>query len=157
MKQEIERKFLVINDTWKTPDIAGIAYKQAYLSNNPDRVVRIRVAGDKGFITIKGKPAPESISRPEYEYEIPLKDAEYMYENLCEPGKIEKVRYLYEFKGHTWEIDEFHGENEGLIVAEIELETENESFEKPDWAGEDVSLDFKYSNGNLSKKPYKSW
>lgn len=156
MKQEIERKFLLTNDTWRN-GLTGTAYKQAYLSNNPDRVVRIRIAGDKGFITIKGKPAPKSISRPEYEYEIPLEDAEYLYANLCEPGKIEKTRYLYEFKGHTWEIDEFHGENEGLVVAEIELELENESFEKPDWVGEDVSLDFKYSNGNLSKKPYKSW
>lgn len=156
MKQEIERKFLVIDDSWKN-EIIGTAYKQGYLSSNPDRIVRIRVAGDKAFITIKGKPAPESISRAEYEYEIPLEDAEYMYENLCEAEKIEKTRYLYEFKGHMWEIDEFHGENEGLVIAEIELTSEGESFEKPGWLGEDISLDYKYTNNNLAKKSYKSW
>lgn len=156
MKQEIERKFLVTNDSWRS-GLIGKAYKQAYLSNNPERTVRVRIAGSQGFLTIKGKPAPGSIARSEYEYEIPVEDAEYLYANLCEPGKIEKTRYLYEFKGHTWEIDEFHGENQGLIVAEIELTSEDELFEKPKWVGEDVSLDFKYSNGNLSKKPYTSW
>ena len=80
-----------------------------------------------------------------------------MYENLCEPEKIEKTRYLYEFKGHIWEIDEFHGENEGLIVAEIELKSEDETFEKPDWLGKDISFDYKYTNNNLAKKPYTSW
>lgn len=154
--QEIERKFLLVDNSWKN-GLTGTPYKQAYLSSNPDRIVRIRVAGDKAFITIKGKPAPESISRPEYEYEIPLEDAEYMYENLCEPERIEKTRYLYEFKGHIWEIDEFHGENEGLIVAEIELKSEDETFEKPDWLGKDISFDYKYTNNNLAKKPYTSW
>lgn len=156
MKQEIERKFLVINDNWKK-DTNGTHYYQGYITTDETKSVRVRIAGDQAFITIKGKSAPNSISRPEYEYEIPKTDAEFLLENFCLPGKINKIRYKKQVGNHVWEIDEFLEENEGLIIAEIELDSEEEDFEKPEWVGKEVSYDKKYTNGALSRNPYKNW
>lgn len=156
MKQEIERKFLIINDSWRK-DTTGTHYYQGYITTDETKSVRIRIAGEKGFITIKGKSDKDSISRPEFEYEIPKKEAEFLLENFCLPGKIRKIRYEKKIGDHIWEIDEFLEENEGLIVAEIELDSEDEYFEKPEWIGEEVSYDKKYTNGALSRNPYKNW
>lgn len=153
MAYEIERKFLVKNQTWQA-DATKKYYKQGYLARE-GTVVRVRIAGEKAFLTIKGKS--NGISRVEYEYEIPLSDAHELLDNLCEKPLIEKYRYMIDYQGFTWEIDEFLGENEGLIVAEIELESENQNFPMPDWLGEEVSQDGRYYNANLVKNPYKNW
>ena len=154
MGREIERKFLVKFDTYKGSS-NGILYKQGYLCSEVERVVRVRLIGCKAYITIKGKNV--GAARDEYEYEIPYKDAEEIIEKLCEKPIVEKIRYMDEYEGFTWEIDEFHGENEGLIVAEIELNSENENFKKPDWVGEEVTDDSRYYNSNLGRNPYKNW
>lgn len=155
MAQEIERKFLIKGD-FKADSFQATRVTQGYLSSVPERTVRIRVKGNKGFITIKGKNSDSGISRFEWEKEIPVNEAEELLK-LCEPGIIDKTRYLVKSGKHTIEVDEFHGENEGLIVAEIELESENESFIKPVWLGEEVTGDMKYYNSMLSKTPYTKW
>ena len=154
MGKEIERKFLVKNDSYKKASQAFL-YRQGYICTDKERVVRIRVYDNKGFITIKGENV--GISRAEYEYEIPYNDAEEIINNLCYKPIIEKIRCKFEFQGFVWEVDEFHGENEGLIVAEIELSDENQAFSKPAWVGEEVTDDHRYSNANLVKNPYKNW
>jgi adenylate cyclase len=155
MGVEIERKFLVKKDLWQSlvkPE--GTHYRQGYLMNARDRVVRVRIAGDHGFITIKG--AAEGISRLEYEYEIPKLDAEEMLERF-QPEGTEKIRYrIPEGSGLTWEVDEFLGANEGLLVAEIELESENQLFSIPEWLDQEVTHDERYSNSSLALNPIKS-
>lgn len=153
MPKEIEHKFEVINYSWKLSVEAGVKYAQAYLSVDP--TVRVRVAGDKGILTVKGKS--EGISRLEYEYEIPLSEAEEMMSELCETAPVEKIRYLYRHEGKVWEIDEFEGRNKGLVVAEIELESEDESFSLPSWVGECLSADYRYTNAYLAENPYTEW
>jgi adenylate cyclase len=153
MGQEIEHKFRVDVSRWRPQD-EGVVIRQGYLSAEKDRVVRIRTAGPKAYLTIKG---PGHVSRAEFEYEIPLADAVAILDDLCLPGAIEKTRYRQEFGGHIWEIDVFHGDNEGLVVAEIELEHEGEVFERPDWALDEVSEDPRYFNASLSNAPFKTW
>jgi adenylate cyclase len=153
MGQEIEPKVRVVVSRWRPQD-EGVAIQQGYLSAEKDRVVRIRTAGPEAYLTIKG---PGHVSRAEFEYEIPFEDASLMLNDLCLPGAIEKTRYKQEFGGHIWEIDVFHGDNDGLIVAEIELEHEGEAFERPDWVLDEVSSDPRYFNASLSKAPFKTW
>ena len=151
---EIERKFLVLNEDWKV-GATGTFLHQGYLNRHPQRSVRVRVKGQQAFLTIKGMVS--EISRFEYEYPIPLADAQHMLKELCEPPTLEKTRYLVKYEGMCWEIDEFHGENVGLVVAEIELENEEQPFAKPPWLGEEVSQDSRYLNINLSRHPYCQW
>ena len=154
MGTEIERKFLVTGCQYR--DLAtGKRYRQGYLSTDKERVVRIRVVEDQAWLTIKGKTL--GVSRAEFEYEIPVADAVDMLENLCQQPIIDKTRYRLESGEHVWEIDEFHGVNDGLIVAEIELQDENEPFDKPAWLGEEVSGDPRYFNANLIAHPYREW
>lgn len=155
MALEIERKFLVANEAWKTHSDQGSPIKQGYLSTTPERNVRVRLYGEKAFITIKGKTT--GISKAEFEYEIPKADAEAMI-HLCEKPLIEKVRYLVTGPdGKMWELDVFEGDNQGLIIAEIELTSETESFEMPDWAGKEVTEDTRYYNASLISNPYTNW
>jgi adenylate cyclase len=154
MPKEIERKFLVKSDAFKSPGNAEYIH-QGFLSTTKERVVRIRIKGEKAFLTIKGLSS--GATRAEFEYRIPIEDAEYMLAGMCEKPTIEKHRYIVHYKGFTWEVDEFHGENEGLIIAEIELPSEDTSFERPDWIGAEVTSDPKYYNSNLVKHPFKSW
>ncbi len=153
MPTEIERKFLVQGDGWRSLAF-GSRYCQGYIVPGP-RTVRVRVVGDQGFLTIKGPSA--GISRSEYEYPIPIEDALEMLHNLCEPPLIEKTRYRLEWDGVIWEIDEFEGENQGLILAEVELTDENQVITLPDWIGEEVSDDPRYYNANLAKNPFSQW
>lgn len=154
MPKEIERKFLVKNSAYR--ELApGINYSQGYLSAVPDRTVRVRVADNKGFLTIKGVAV--GIVRAEFEYEIPVNDARQMLATLCIKPLIEKVRYTFNINGQTWEVDEFSGDNAGLVIAEIELETEEQSFDLPDWVGSEVSHDPRYFNSNLAQNPFKNW
>lgn len=154
MAKEIERKYLVKLEAW-TPRDPGKYYKQGYLNSQKERVVRVRIAGDKGQLTIKG--ITTGVTRAEFEYAIPTEEAGLMLDNLCEKPLIEKHRHKETHGGKVWEIDVFHGENEGLVVAEIELKSENEAFERPAWVGEEVSSDPRYFNSNLLKNPYKNW
>ena len=154
MGREIERKFLVKSSEFKQL-AKGVLYRQGYLSSDPKRTVRVRVCRDKGYITIKG--LSEGAARPEYEYQIPFDEADEMINSLCEKPIIEKFRYKYVYEGFTWEIDEFLGENEGLVIAEIELETEDTLFTKPEWVGDEVTGDARYFNSSLSSMPYKCW
>lgn len=154
MGAEIERKFLLTGDAWRELG-EGTHYRQGYLNSVKERTVRVRTINDKGFLTIKGITV--GASRVEYEYEIPKDECSAMLDDLAEKPIIEKSRYKIDFAGFTWEIDEFFGENEGLIVAEIELESEDQAFEKPEWVGEEVSGDPRYFNSNLIKHPYTKW
>lgn len=154
MANEIERKFLVKDFSFKKLS-KGTLFKQGYLSADSKATVRVRVAGDKAYLTIKGPST--GFSRSEYEYEIPVKDADEMLENLCSKPIIEKYRYKLEYKGFVWEIDEFLNDNAGLIVAEIELESEDQDFPVPDFIGEEVTFDHRYRNSYLVFHPYKSW
>ncbi|MCU0446661.1 MAG: CYTH domain-containing protein [Microscillaceae bacterium] len=154
MAIEIERKFLVKNLDWQAEAIKTY-YKQGYVCNEKDKVVRVRIAGEQAFLTIKGKA--QGISRLEFEYTIPLADAHTLLNELCEKPLIEKYRYLLDYQGFTWEIDEFLGDNAGLIVAEIELRSESEAFSRPQWLGEEVTTDTRYLNANLIHNPYKNW
>lgn len=154
MAQEIERKFLTNNDRWKK-GLEGRLFRQGYLSLVKERTVRVRLVGDLGLLTIKG--ITQGITRREYEYEIPADEAAEMLDNLCERPLIEKTRYLLDDEGFRWEIDEFHGENAGLVVAEIELESEGQDFPRPDWLGEEVSGDPRYFNSNLISHPFSQW
>jgi len=156
VKQEIERKFLVVGDAWRDAADGGRLCEQGYISSDPENItVRVRVFGLQGFLTLKGPT--EGISRSEMEYEIPVEEAEHMLRNFCGDRVISKTRYLLEINGLRWEIDEFSGQNEGLILAEIELETEDQPFEKPDWLGEEVSFDPRYFNVALSLNPFTAW
>ena len=152
---EIERKFLV-KGNFKQEVASSSRIVQGYICSVPGKSVRIRIRGEKGYLTIKGASDEKGMSRYEFEQEIPLTDAEQLL-SLCEPGVIDKVRYLVDCGEHTWEVDEFHGDNEGLLVAEIELVSEDEAFERPDWLGDEVTGDRKYYNSMLAKHPYKEW
>jgi len=153
MGKEIERKFLVVGNQFKKL-AKGIFYRQGFLCLENDNTIRIRIIDKNAFLTIKSKT--QGISRLEFEYEIPFNEATEMLEKLC--GKqIEKLRYTIEFEGFSWEIDEFLGENKGLVIAEIELENENQSFKKPSWIGEEVSKELRFYNSQLVINPYKNW
>jgi adenylate cyclase len=153
---EIERKFLVTSDAFKKEAFAQNRIKQGYLSSVPERTVRVRIKGNKGFLTIKGLSNDSGLSRFEWEKEIPIDDAEKLL-LLCEAGVIDKIRFEVKTAKHIVEIDEFYGDNEGLIMAEIELESETESFEKPSWLGTEVTNDKRYYNSYLSGNPFKNW
>lgn len=155
MPIEIERKFLVKNDNWRRAINSNCRFRQGYLSIEKLRTVRVRTACQKGFITIKG--IRNGIARPEYEYEIPYSEASEMLDLLCIKPVIDKTRYIVFYDEHKWEIDVFEGENEGLIIAELELEKDDDVFRIPDWAGEEVTSDSRYSNSNLVKYPYSLW
>lgn len=155
MALEIERKFLV-KGNFKTESHVSTRVTQGYLSSSPERTVRVRIKGEKGFITIKGKGNASGTSRYEWEREIPVEEARELLQ-LCEPGIIDKTRYLIRHEGHLFEVDEFHGENDGLVIAEIELKNENENFSRPAWLGEEVTGDRKYYNAMLSRNPYVNW
>lgn len=154
MSIEIEKKFLVKSDEYKTC-AKPVLFRQGYLSTSAGRTVRIRRYDDKGFITVKGKT--NYCSRLEYEYSIPTEDADNMLDNLCVQPIIEKVRYFMVYKGNEWVVDEFLGANEGLVVAEIELNNETDCFDKPDWLGAEITSDVRYYNSNLVNNPYNAW
>ncbi|MEZ0007846.1 adenylate cyclase [Flavobacterium sp. 28YEA47A] len=153
---EIERKFLVNSDQFKSLAFTKNQIAQGYLNSHPERTVRIRIKGESGFLTIKGKGNESGVSRFEWETEIPLIEAKHLIQ-LCEKGVIDKIRYEVQSGNHVFEVDEFFGENEGLVIAEIELKSEDESFEKPDWLGNEVTNDERYYNAFLSHHPYKRW
>ncbi|MGD1992351.1 MAG: CYTH domain-containing protein [Anaerolineae bacterium] len=154
MGKEIERKFLVDKDgDWRKAE--GIHYRQGYLNTDKERIVRVRTIGQQGFLTIKGLTV--GASRLEFEYEIPVSHAEQMLDELCERPLIEKNRHVVRHQGMLWEVDEFLGENAGLILAEVELESEGQGFETPDWVIEDVTGDPRYFNSNLVQNPYTTW
>jgi CYTH domain-containing protein len=155
MAFETERKFLVVRDLWERevkPE--GIPVSQGYIAETGAGTVRIRIKGSQGFITVKGRTS--GITRPEFEYPIPLNDVEEMM-RILDPPKVSKTRYVIPFAGKTWEVDVFEGLNEGLILAEIELQSEDEVFERPEWIGEEVTADPRYANSELAKRPYRSW
>ena len=152
MATEIERKFLVEGD-FRSEAIGKTRIVQGYICSDKGRTVRVRIRGDKGYLTVKGAASATGLSRYEFEREVPLEDAEQML-RLCEPGAIDKERYLVPCGQHTWEVDVFHGPNEGLIVAEIELSAEDEPFEHPAWLGKEVSGDRRYYNSMLMRSPY---
>jgi adenylate cyclase len=154
MSVEIERKFLVRDDRWKALG-QGVLLRQGYLSSHPDRIVRVRIDGDAAMLTIKGRSV--GATRGEWEYPIPLADAQVFLDSLCERPIIEKYRSRIRFEGMVWEVDEFLGENAGLVVAEIELEREDQPFVKPDWIGKEVTQDARYFNANLLRHPYRAW
>ena len=154
MVKEIERKFLVVGDAWRAGAV-GTRYRQGYLSATPDCTVRVRIGGDKAFLTIKG--ASQGISRDEFEYSIPAADAEILLDTLCRKPLIEKTRHKLPVGNLVWEIDEFSGDNQGLIMAELELPSEDTPFDKPDWVGEDVTGDLRYYNVSLVENPYSKW
>ncbi len=154
MGVEIERKFLVQTEQWKGEG-QGTLYRQGYLCAENERTVRVRIAGDTGYMTVKGKSI--GASRVEYEYIIPVQDAAVLLERLCLQPIIEKKRYRVPYRGVVWEVDEFMGENDGLVVAEIELTSENQSFVLPDWVGREVTDDVRYYNSHLISSPYCSW
>ena len=155
MALEIERKFLVA-DGFKPSAAIFFRISQGYLNSSPERTIRVRIKGEKGFLTVKGLSSESGASRYEWEKEIPVSEAAELL-RLCEPGIIDKTRYLIEADSHTFEVDEFHGENEGLVIAEIELSSEDEAFTKPSWLGEEVTGDARYYNSMLMKHPYKKW
>jgi adenylate cyclase len=155
MAIEIERKFLVSNDSWREAAGPGIPIKQGYLVGGKDASVRVRLQGDTANLNIKS--ATLGVRRQEFEYAIPLADAEVLLNTLCHHPIIEKVRYLVPYANKQWEVDVFEGDNAGLIVAELELQDETEVFEPPSWLGEEVSHDPRYYNSCLSQHPYKDW
>jgi len=155
MGVEIERKFLVDHDKWNVLDKPrGMIIRQGYMLKDDDKTIRIRIKDEQSYITIKGKT--EGISRSEYEYAIPLKEGNELLIAFCD-AVIDKIRYNINFSGKLWEVDVFEGDNHGLIVAEIELNSEEEAFERPDWVAQDVTDDARYFNSNLSVNPYKNW
>lgn len=153
---EIERKFLVVNTDFLAESSERFRIVQGYLSSNPERTVRVRIKGEKGYITIKGKGNESGLTRFEWEKEIAVSEAVALLQ-LCENGVIDKIRYNVMFENHLFEVDVFSGENEGLIVAEIELQSENETFTKPNWLGDEITTDEKYYNAYLSNCPYTNW
>ncbi len=154
--QEIERKFLVKNENYKIQSQKKYQIAQGYLNTHPDRTVRVRIKGDKAFMTVKGIGNESGTTRFEWEKEIAVDEAKALLE-LCEEGIIDKIRYEVLIENHLYEIDEFQGDNAGLVVAEIELQSEHETFPKPDWLGEEVTGKNKYYNAYLSQKPFKNW
>jgi adenylate cyclase len=152
MAVEIERKFLVTGDAWR--QATGVRFSQGYLNRDKARTVRVRLAADKAFLTIKG--VTHGASRAEFEYQIPLADGAQLLA-LCEGPLIEKVRRVVPHDGHTWEVDEFLGENSGLVVAEIELRSEDQAFSRPPWLGEEVTHDARYFNSSLATHPFSRW
>jgi len=154
MATEIERKFLVHSGKWK-PVTPGLLYRQGYLSSVKERVVRVRIAGKEAFFTVKG--ISEHFTRLEFEYPIPVADARIMLDKMCERPLVEKTRYRETLGKHTWEIDVFHGENDGLVLAEVEVASETELFERPSWLAEEVSGDPRYFNNNLVLHPFRTW
>ncbi len=154
MGVEIERKFLVDGEAWRTLGAATLL-RQGYLSADPARTVRVRIDGERAFLTIKGKSV--GASRGEWEYPIPVAEAAQLLDGLCQQPLVEKVRRRIAVGPHTWEVDEFLGANAGLVVAEIELASEDEAFDKPDWIGREVTGDTRYFNSNLIRHPYSQW
>ena len=154
MAKEIERKFLVKGDAWRSL-AEGVSYRQGYLNSQKERTVRIRTVGEKAYLTVKGPT--RGVTRTEFEYEIPYEDCLAMLEELAEKPIIEKKRHRIPAGSYVWEVDEFFGVNEGLILAEIELPSEDAVFEKPDWIGEEVSGDPRYFNSSLVANPYSVW
>ncbi|MBW1977198.1 MAG: CYTH domain-containing protein [Deltaproteobacteria bacterium] len=152
--KEVEKKFLVKDGSWRR-EARGSLYRQGYLCALKERVVRVRTFDGRGFLTIKG--VTRGITRVEYEYEIPVREANEMLEHLCKKPVVEKKRYRIEYEGHVWEVDEFLSENQGLVLAEVELEREDEEIKFPPWVGEEVSGDPRYYNINLVDNPYKNW
>lgn len=153
---EIERKFLITSQEFKKEAFKNTKIEQGFLNTHKDRTVRVRLTGNQGYITVKGLSSDNGLSRFEWEKEISKEDAKALLK-LCEPGTIEKTRYEIEFNQHIFEVDVFHGDNEGLIIAEVELKDENEKAEKPNWIGKEVTGNVKYYNAMLSKQPYKTW
>ncbi len=153
---EIERKFLVRSNDFKEEASKKTLFIQAYLNTDPERTIRIRITDDKAFMTIKGISSKNGLSRFEWEKEIPLNDAEELLK-ICEPGKIEKYRYHINYGDHVYEVDEFLEDNQGLVLAEVELQHEEEEFKKPDWLGKEVTGNLDYYNSNLIRNPYKNW
>lgn len=156
MPTEIERKFLVTNDFYKTQAFGQSHVVQGYICSARGRTVRVRIRDGKGYLTIKGASNDAGTSRYEWEKELPLQEAEELM-RLCEPGIIDKTRFLVQSGSHLFEVDEFHGENEGLVVAEVELASEEEPFVKPDFIGEEVTGDVRYYNSQLMKHPFTVW
>ena len=156
MALEIERKFLVKDDSYKRMAYHASRIAQGYICSSRGRTVRVRIRDDKGYLTIKGPSDHQGLGRYEWEKEIPLCEAHELMK-LCEPGMIDKTRYLVQAGKHVFEVDEFYGENEGLTIAEVELESEDESYEKPDFVGDEVTGDVRYYNSFLMKKPFCSW
>jgi len=154
---EIERKFLVVSNTWRDAVTKSTRIEQGYLSADRERAVRVRVKGERAFLTIKGGAKAGGIERLEFEYEVPVEDAATMIAELCLPGTIKKVRHLVEVEGHTFEVDVFEGDNAGLIIAELELTSVDQPFPRPGWLGEEVSHDARYLNARLAKQPYNTW
>ncbi len=154
MAIEIERKFLLKNDRWRHL-AEGLYYRQGYLNSSGQRTVRVRTVNEKGFLTVKG--ISHGAAHLEFEYEIPKDDCHIMLEDLAEKPVIEKKRYKIDYKGLVWEIDEFFGENRGLLIAEVELESEDQEFEIPEWIGKEVTGDPRFYNSNLVKTPYTKW
>ena len=153
---EIERKFLVRNSDYKRQAFSSSRIQQGYICSGHGRTVRVRVRDDRGYLTIKGPSDKEGVVRYEFEKEITLEEARELM-NLCEPGRVDKTRYLVKSGNHTFEVDEFYGENEGLVMAEVELQRADEPYEKPDFIGEEVTGDHRYTNAHLSKHPFQSW
>ena len=153
MAQEIERKFLVRDARWRD-GAEGRRMRQGYLSLDPERTVRVRVSGDRAWLNVKGRT--EGVRRLEFEYPIPADDAMALLA-LCGSAVVDKTRYLVRHEGHTWEVDEFHGDNEGLLMAEIELSHEDEPFVRPPWVGAEVSGDARYYNSSLAQRPFRTW
>jgi Uncharacterized protein conserved in bacteria len=155
---ETELKFLPKNDGWRSSATRHVTIRQGYFTRAEDYNVRVRIIdGQSAKLTIKSRKLESGISRYEFEYSIPLADAETMMTEFCGGRVVEKIRHYVDYAGHIWEVDEFFGANEGLVVAEIELGSVEEQFEKPDWAGEDVTADSRYGNQNLADKPYRDW
>ena len=156
MAQEIERKFLVTDTSYREQSFSHSRIQQGYISSSPESTVRVRIRDDKGYLTIKGTSNKSGLSRYEWEKEIPIAEAEELMQ-LCKPGRIDKTRFLVRSKNHVFEVDEFYGENEGLVMAEVELRTEEEDYEKPSFIGEEVTGNPAYYNSSLMRNPYKSW
>lgn len=158
MAIEIERKFLVISDYWRAQADAGTRYDQGYIKTQDSGItVRVRTAGEKAFLTLKADLPHTAVTRQEFEYEIPYADAQAMLDSLCQGGRVQKTRYIVQRDGTRFEVDVFDGDNAGLVLAEIELESEGQSFETPSWLGQEVTQDKRYSNAVLAQKPYKLW
>ena len=155
MATEIERKFLIADDGWREHADAGERYRQGYLFTDRRCSVRLRAAGDRAWLNVKGTTV--GASRPEFEYEVPLADALSMLDDLCEPGQIDKTRYRVPAGRHCYEVDVFHGANEGLVVAEVELDSPDEEFERPSWLGTEVTDDERYYNARLARRPWREW
>ncbi|NRA92963.1 MAG: CYTH domain-containing protein [Psychroserpens sp.] len=153
---EIERKFLVTSDAFKNEAFNSYVIKQGFLNSHKDRTVRVRLTDEIGYITVKGLSSKDGLSRFEWEKDLAIEDAEALLA-LCEPGILHKTRYEVQVNNHVFEVDEFYEDNQGLIIAEVELNSKEETFERPTWLGKEVTGDIKYYNSNLSKHPYNTW